>query len=144
ENVLLAPLWAEEAVLSQQRAELPDLVEEQVGVPVLAVELVPLDVWEHPVGEADHLIVGRLVLLGVEQLAVVGDELVALADELLGRPLDVRAGADLLDVAGERSKRHREIVVPTAVIVIEAVAARHVEPRVAAGLELLEPSLARI
>ncbi len=41
----------EEAVLREQRAELADLVEEQVRVPVLAVELVPFDVREHAMRE---------------------------------------------------------------------------------------------
>ena len=111
---------------------------------MLAVELVPLDIGEHAVGEADHLIVGRLVLFGVEQLSVVGDELVALAHQLFGWPLDVGAGLDLLDVAGKRGERHRQVVVPAAVIVIEAVARADVEPGVTAGLQLLEPGLARI
>ena len=101
EHVLFLAVGPEEAVLGQQRAELADLVEEQVGVPVLAVELVPLDIGEHAVGEADQLVVGRLVLFGVEQFAVVGDELLALLDQLRGRAFDIRARLDLLDIAGE-------------------------------------------
>ncbi len=54
----------EEAVVGQQLAELPDLVEEQVGVPVLAIELVALDVGEDPVRQMDHLVVGGSLLVG--------------------------------------------------------------------------------
>ena len=56
---------------------------------MLAVELVPLDIGEHAVGEADQLVVSRAVLVGVEQLAVVRDQLLALLDQLRGRALDV-------------------------------------------------------
>src|SRR6185503_10402186 len=92
EDVVFLTARPEELVLRQQRAELPDLVEEQVGVPVLAVELVALYIGKYAVGEANQLIVSRAVFLGVEQLAVVGDQLLSLGDQLLGRPLDIGAG----------------------------------------------------
>ncbi len=78
----------EEAVLRQQGAELADLVEEQVRVPVLAVELVPLDVGEHAMRERDHLVVGAAFLVGAQQLAVVRDELAALGLQLFDRAFE--------------------------------------------------------
>ena len=101
-----------EAVFGKQCAEFADLVEEQVGVPMLAVELVPFDIRKHAVGQRDQLVVGRLVLLGVEQLAIIGDELFAFLHQLLGRPLDIRAGPDLLDIARQGGEGHGQVVVP--------------------------------
>src|SRR5437588_11603980 len=72
----------EKPVRRQQGAELADLVEEEVGVPVLAVELMPLDVRKYAMRETDHLIVGLPLLLGAEQLTIVLDQLPTLRLEL--------------------------------------------------------------
>ena len=79
----------EEAVLGEQRAELADLVEEARLEPVVAVELVLLDVREDRAREPEQLL-ERAARLLVEQRAVLLREAVALPRELLGRALDVR------------------------------------------------------
>jgi hypothetical protein len=114
----------EEPVLLQQRAEFADLVEEEIGVPVLAVELVALDIREHAVRQRDHLVVGAALFVGGQQLAVVGDELPALGLQLRHRPLQRITRLHAADVTGNARERHGEVVVPGAVVVIEAVA-RH-------------------
>jgi hypothetical protein len=128
----------EEAVLRQQRAELAHLVEEARLEPVVAVELVLLHVREHRPGEPEQLLERRPCLL-VQQGAVLLREPVALARELLCRSLDVPARLQRLDVACERRVRDARIVVPAAVVVVEAVAGAHVEPGILDLLELLEP-----
>jgi hypothetical protein len=50
-------------MLSQDLTEFPDLVKEEVRVPMFAVELVPLDVRKHPVSQRDHLIVRGAILI---------------------------------------------------------------------------------
>src|SRR5215472_11782806 len=136
EDVVLSP---EEAVFRKQRAELSDLVEEEIRVPVLAIELVALDIREHAMSELDHLIVSRPLLFRAEKVPVIGDQLLALPLEPLMVPMQRLAGLHAADISGDRRKGHRQIVVPRAVIVIEAVADVDVEPRIAGGFELLEP-----
>ena len=79
---------AEESIAGEQCAEFPDLVEEQIGVPVLAVELVAFDIREHAVRERDHLVVGAAFLVRGQQLAVIRDELAALGLQFLHRSLE--------------------------------------------------------
>ena len=59
----------------EQRPELANLVEEQIRVPVLAIELVAFDVGKHPMRERDHLVVGRAILIRVQQFPIALDEL---------------------------------------------------------------------
>ena len=127
---------AEKAVGCQQCTELADLVEEQIRVPVLAIKFVPLDVGKHPVRQRDHLIVGRAILVRGQQLAVVLDQLLALGQQLLDRTLQGFTGLHPLDVVRQARERHRQIIVPRAVIVIETIADIDVEPGVARDLEL--------
>ena len=129
----------EESVLGQQRPEFADLVEEQVGVPVLAVELVAFHVREHAMRQRDHLVERRALLVGVEQVAVVGNQLRALGDQLRHRAVEIGPGLQLADVAGQGRERHRQVVVPRAMVVIEAVSDVHVEPGVTRGLQFLQP-----
>src|SRR5438270_448378 len=88
---------------------------------MLAVELVPLDVREDPMGESDHLIVGLPLLLGAEEVPIVLDQLPALRLELLDRPLEGLTRLDPGDVAGEACEGHGQVIVPGAVVVVEAV-----------------------
>ena len=80
----------EEAVRREQRAELAHLVAPARQEPVVAVELVLLDVREDRAREPEQLVERRARLL-VEQRAVLLGEPVALARELLGRALDLLA-----------------------------------------------------
>ena len=80
----------------------------------------------------------------VEQRAVLLREPVALAGQLLGRPLDVLAGLQRGDVADQRRVRDRRVVQPAPVVVVEAVAGGHVEPRILDLLELGQPGTARL
>ena len=80
----------EEAVLGEQRAELADLVPPPGQEPVVAEELVLLDVREHRARELQQL-VERLACVLVEQRTVLVGQTVALALDLLGRPLDLLA-----------------------------------------------------
>src|SRR5215468_7495362 len=90
----------EEAMLRQQRTEFSNLVEEEIGVPVLAVELVPLDVGKNTVSQLDHLVVGGALFFGFQQLAIIGDGLLPLGHEPLGLPLKPLALLRIFDVAG--------------------------------------------
>ena len=88
----------EEAVRREQRAELADLVEEARLEPVVAVELVLLDVGEDRAREPEQLLERRPRLL-VQQRAVLRRPAGrARAGELLGRALDVLARAERADV----------------------------------------------
>src|SRR5213082_1531631 len=100
---------------------------------MLAVELVPLDVREDPMGESDHLIVGLPLLLGAEEVPIVLDQLPALRLELLDRPLEGLTRLDPGDVAGEACEGHGQVIVPGAVVVVEAVPYVDVEPGVTRG-----------
>ena len=80
----------EVAVVREQRAELAHLVPPSREEPVVAEELVLLDVREDHPREAEQL-VEALARLLVEERTVLLREPVALACELLGRPLDLLA-----------------------------------------------------
>ena len=128
----------------EQRAELAQLVPPARQEPVVAVELVLLDVREDRAREAEQL-VERLAGLLVEQRAVLLGEPVALARDLLGRAARPRSpafSARMWPIDG--GVRDARVVVPAAVEVVEPVADRHVEPRVLDPLELLEPGAAGI
>src|SRR5207302_10848238 len=107
---------------------------------MLAIELVPLDVREDPMGESDHLIVGLPLLLGAEEVPIVLDQLPALRLELLDRPLEGLTRLDPGAVAGEACEGHGQAIVPGAVVVVEAVPYVDVEPGVTRGRELREQS----
>ena len=79
-----------------------------------------------------------------EQLRVLGRDPVALGQQPLLRPVEARARVDLRDVAGDRRERQAEVVDPRAVVVVEAVARRHEEPRVLARLEIGDPGPAAL
>ena len=128
---------AEESLAGEQCTEFPDLVEEQVGVPVLAVELVAFDIREHAVRERDHLVVGAAFLLGGQQFAVIRDQLAALGLQFLHRSFERLTRLDEADVAGNAREWHRQVVVPGAVVMVEAVADIDVEPGIARGGQLL-------
>src|SRR5687767_10333997 len=68
----------EEAMCGQQAAELADLVEEEIRVPVLAIELVPLDIGENAMRQRDHLVVRTSLLVAAQQFAVLLDQLATL------------------------------------------------------------------
>ena len=129
----------EEAVLGHHGADLAHLVEEQRRAPVLDEELVPLGVREDVAAEAEHLL-ERLRSSGVASSCEysLGDA-VALGEQPVLRAVEARARADLRDVAGDRGEREPQVVDPGAVVVVEAVAGRHEEPRVLARLELGDP-----
>ena len=95
EHVLLV---LEEAVVGEQRAELAQLVPPARQEPVVAVELVLLDVREHRPREPEQL-VERRPRPRREQRAVLLGEPVALAGDLLARPLDLLARLQRADVA---------------------------------------------
>ena len=99
-----------------------------------------LDVGEDHPREPEQL-VEALARLLVEQRPVLLGEPVALALDLLGRPLDLLAVGDRPHVPDERRVRDARVVEPAPVVVVEPVARRHVEPRVLHLLELLEPCL---
>ncbi len=102
-----------------------------------------LDIGEDHPREPEQL-VEALARLLVEQRAVLLGEPIALALDLLGRPLDLLAVRDCLHVPDERRIRDARVVEPAPVVVVEPVAGRHVEPRVLHLLELLEPRLAGV
>ena len=140
EDVLLV---LEEPVLREESAELAHLVPEPREEPVVAEELVLLDVGEHGAREREQLLEG-LARLVVEQPPVLLGEPVSLARELLGRTLDLLAVPEGPHVADDRRVRDARIVVPAAVEVVETVPGRHVEPGVLDALELLEPRAPRV
>ena len=128
-------------MLCQQRAELADLVPPPRQEPVVAEELVLLDVREHGPRQGQQVVERRPRLL-VEQRAVLVRQPLALALDLLGRAVDLLARAQRADVADQRRVRNARVVEPAAVVVVEPVAGRHVEPRVLDLLELVEPAAA--
>ena len=134
----------EEAVLGHDRADLAHLVEEQRRAPVLDEELVPLGVREDVAAEAEHLLERLPLLVGAEQLRVLGRDPVALGQQPLLGPVEARARVDLRDVARDRRERQAEVVDPRAMVVVEAVARRHEEPRVLARLEVRDPGRASL
>ena len=134
----------EEAVLGHHGADLAHLVEEQRGAPVLDEELVALGVREDVTAEAEHLVERTSAPRRSEQLRVLGRDPVALGEQPLLRPVEARARADLRDVAGDRRERQPEVVGPRAMVVVEAVAGRHEEPRVLARLEVGDPGAALV
>src|ERR1700733_980465 len=50
----------------EQRAELADLVEEEIRIPVFAIEFVPFNVWEYPMRQRNHLVVRGPILVRVQ------------------------------------------------------------------------------
>ena len=54
-----------ETMLCQERAKLSNLVEEQVGIPMFAIEFVALDIRKHAVRQRDHLVIGSAFLINV-------------------------------------------------------------------------------
>ena len=70
---------------------------------------------------------------------VLGGDAVALGEQPLLRPVEARALVDLRDVARDRREREPQVIDPRAMVVVEAVARRHEEPRVLARLELGDP-----
>ncbi len=132
-----------ETVRRQKRPELANLVEEEIRVPMLAVELVTFDIGKHAVRQRDHLVVGRAILIRTQQFPIALDEFLPLGLQPFDRPLQGISGLHPLDIFGQAGKRHRQIVVPGAVIVIKPVAYIDVEPRMSRDLELLEPRLSR-
>ncbi len=123
----------------QQVAELAHLVVEGDDEPVLAEEFVVLDIGEHRVAEAEHLVEGGPVVVGRQKFAVVRHEALAFLLEPVDRPVEAFAPLHHRDIARQRRERNRQIVVPAALVVIEPVAARDVEPRLARRLERVEP-----
>ena len=133
----------EEAVRDEQGAELADLVPPAREEPVVAEELVLLDVREDRAREREQL-VEPLPRLVVEQRAVLLGEPVALAamcsvGRSMSSPAFSAATWPISDAYGMR-----RVVEPAAVGVVEAVARRHVEPGVLDLLELGEPRAARV
>src|SRR5207237_9297593 len=106
---------------------------------MLAVELVPLDVRENPMGESDHLIVGLPLLLRAEEVPIVLDKLPELRLELLDGRLEGLSRLDPGNVAREASEGHGQVIVPGAVVMVEAVPDVDVEPGITRGREFLEP-----
>src|SRR5579875_2359495 len=100
---------------------IPDLVKEQVRVPMLAIKFMPFDVGEHAMSESDHLVVSSALFFRFEKLAIVGDQPLALLHQPVGLALEALALFRIRDVTGQSSKRHRQIVVPGTMIVIETV-----------------------
>src|SRR5205085_6331319 len=82
---------------------------------------------------------GLPLLLGSEEVPIVLDQLPALRLELLDRPLEGLTRLDPGDVAGEAREGHGQVVVPGAVVMVEAVPDVDVEPGVTRGREFLEP-----
>ena len=131
------------AVRREQRAELAHLVPPPRQEPVVAEELVLLDVGEDHAREPEQL-VEALARLLVEQRAVLLGEPVTLALRAPRSAARSPRRPIRAHVADERRVRDARVVEPAAVVVVEPVAGRHVEPRVLHLLELLEPRLARV
>ena len=106
---------------------------------MLAVEFVSFDVGKHTMRQPNHLVIGGALIIAVQQLAIIVDELLALGHELLDGSLDELASFQIGDVAGQRGKGHREVVVPGTMVVVEAVADIDVEPGVARDGQFFEP-----
>ena len=87
-----------------------------------------LDIGEDHPREPEQL-VEALARLLVEQRAVLVGEPIALADDLLGRPLDLLAVRYRTHVPDERRVRDARVVEPASVVVVEPVPGGHVEPR---------------
>src|SRR6185436_18137415 len=91
----------EEAVLGEERTKLPNLVEEEIGVPMLAIEFVPFDIREDPVRQRNHLVVGRALFFSIQQLSIVLNELATFSLQLLDGPIEGFARLDPFDVPRE-------------------------------------------
>ena len=128
----------EEVVLGEQRPELAHLVPPPRQKPVVAEELVLLDVREHGPRQPQQVVERLADVLGQER-AVLFRQTLALGLDLLGRALDLLARAQRADVADQSRVRNARIVEPAAVVVVQPVAGRHVEPRVLDGGELGQP-----
>src|SRR5207237_583890 len=111
----------EEAVPREQGSELTQLVPPARQEPVVAEELVLLDVREDRARESEQLVEGRPRLL-VQQCPVLLGQPVALALDLLARTLDQLARLESANVTRHRGIRDGRVVVPAAVEVVEPVA----------------------
>ena len=105
-------LGLEIAVIAQQAAKFAHLVEEQVGVPVLAIELVAFDIGEDAAGQLDHLVVSGAFLVAGQKVAIAFDQVLPFGHQAFGRALDILAGADLGGIAGDRGEGQRQVIVP--------------------------------
>ncbi len=93
--------------------------------------------------QCDHLIVGRALLLVREQLSVIGDQPAALIAQPPDLALQRLACAHAAHVPRKSGEGHAEVVIPTAVIVIEPIADIDVEPGFARNIQFLEPTATR-
>ena len=119
----------QEAVAREQRAELAHLVPEDRVVPVLDVEVVALDVREHRPREAEVLVERAPASSSGAASRYSAVMRSRSARHRVERPVDVLAGLQALDVVRGCRERDGGIVDPGAVVVVEAVAVRVVEPR---------------
>ena len=124
----------------EQRAELAHLVPEDRVVPVLDVEVVALDVREDRPRQPEVLIERRSrLVVGQQRSVLVGDPVA------LGADRGERAGDVLARLRAARCRPPmiasgtRRVVDPRAVVVVEAVAVRVVEPRRLHGVPVREP-----
>ena len=132
----------QDAGLDQEVAEFADLLVEPRREPVLAIELVILDVWEHAVTQAEHLVERAAFLVAVEVAAVFITDAFTLRLQFLRVAENVLAGFDATDVMRQGGERDRHVVVPAAVVIIESVARRDVEPGIACLVQRVHPLLA--
>ena len=102
---------SKESVVREQSPELPHFVKEARLEPVLAVELVLLDVGEHKSRESEQFVEGRPGI-GVEQRSVLLREALALGRQLLCRAFDVAPVSERIDVTANRRERKRRIIKP--------------------------------
>ena len=115
---------------AQHRAQLLDLAPDHRHGPVLDVEVVVLDVGEHHPGQPELAVEGLPVLVGGQQVAVLGHDPVALGPDRLDRPGDVLAGLEAGDVVLDEAVGDLGMVAPDLVEMVEAAAGGEVEPGV--------------
>ena len=140
EDVLLL---GQEPESCEESAELAHLVPEEREVAVLDVEVVVLDEREDRAGERQALVERPAFLLGQEGAVLLGDPL-SLGQHPLEGARDVLARLEPLDVGADRGDRQRRVVDPGAMVVVEAVSVRVVEPGILRLLVVGEPRRARL
>ena len=133
----------EEAVRREQRAEFADLVEEARLEPVLAEELVLLDVGEDCSRQPEQLVEGPRACSSSRAPYSSARRLRSAASCSVGRSVS-RPSASASMCPRIAEKGIERVVEPGAVVVVQAVSGAHVEPGVLHRLERLQPAAPRL
>ena len=132
----------DEAGRLEHPAQVTHLAPDHRVRPVLDVEVVVLDIGEDGARQAELGVERRPVLVGVEQLAVLADDPVALLVQCRNGPVEALTLLDLVDVVGDVAEGHLGVLDPDLVGVVETRPGREVEPRLGGLLPLGDPGLA--